>query len=290
MDPDHTDFWEYEKLAELVEQKTNGQVQFKRLGGNEVSPKMEQCAAVRRGVADGVFNYALGDDELIPGISMVTLSAAKPDLERESGFIGELEARAENVGLKFLGRTILSEGYFRMSTNRKVQTREDFKGMKIAFMGWQTYQLEALGIIPVEMSSVDYYTGVEQGVVDGFARSPGGTVNYHLYEVTKYVLDPPFDSGEGVAIMNLDSWNKLSKAHQDAIIASQRELEGLSSAYQADIHGKSVQTLLDNGMELIKLSPEDVKWFIDKTQEGGWNYYATVHPDLVEKYGEILKP
>jgi len=290
VDKDHTDYWEFEQFCNLVKEKSNGQLTIERVGGSEVVPKMQMDMAVRQGVVDLAFAYGSGITDLIPGIEFVYISGVTPQEEEKIGFVDMLRERGEKVGLYFMGRTLVSTGYFTFSTNKKIETRDDFNGLTIAMMGWLSKCLIPLGCTPSAMSSVDYYSAMERGVIDGFLRSPGGTVNFSLFEVSDYLLEQRVMTGALTGLVNMDTWKGLPKNLQDVIKESQQELLPLSEEYQGKIADEAQQKLIDNGMESLKLSPEDTKWYVDTLMGGAWDVMGETYPDLVAKFkGPMLQ-
>ncbi|MDP2931640.1 MAG: TRAP transporter substrate-binding protein DctP, partial [Chloroflexota bacterium] len=213
-----------------------------------------------------------------------------PDEEEKVGFTGMLRERAAKVGLYYLGRWQVSRGYFLLYTNKKVEKPADFKGQKIAAAGWVSNALIPLGITPVSIPVSDYYTAAQTGTIDGLIRSPGGAVEFKLWEVLKYAVDHAISSAAGVAVMNMNTWNGLSPEFQKVITDSQRELLVASEQYQIKIFGEARQKAVDSGMTPIKLSGADAGWFVNSFTTGAWEYFGKTYPDLVTQYQKLLAP
>jgi TRAP-type C4-dicarboxylate transport system substrate-binding protein len=286
----HTDYWEYEQFAKLVNEKSDGMVTLEYIGGNEVIPKMQMLQGCKQGVADVVVMYGAGANELIPGFEFIYISRVTPEQERELGLIDMLREKGKKEGVYLLGRLLVSDGYFAMYANKKIEKPDDFKGLRFGAMGWTTSIFPALGGTIAEMSSTEYYTAMDRGVIDGFHRSPGGTVSYKLHEVTDYIVGTPYINGALAGFVNLDVWNSLSPDQQQAMQEAQLAVEPLSAEYQSGIYNKALQTLIDNGMEDVRLSGQNAEWFKSTVTDALWGFIKDNYPDMYSEWYPKLVP
>lgn len=147
--------------------------------------------------------------------------------------------------------------------------------------------LQALGIAPVVTREL--YTGMERGVIDGYAQPVETILPQGLQEVTKFVIYHPFFAGDVVNIMNLDTWNQLPKILKDLLIEVQISVEREFPAEWAKLMDRDWQKLMKTKkMEVIKFSPSDAKWFIEMAYKAEWDFLTRLYPELAPKLTQGL--
>lgn len=278
-------------LVERINARGKGKITIKYLGGPEVIPPPQQAEAVRNNVVQIALCPVEYYEALVKLGNMMLLSELSPDEEYRSGayaYINELHSKA---GLHYVGRaTAMSEPhYFWMITNKKIKRPQDLAGQKIgASSTWPAPFLKAVGATPVLVPIPEFYTGLERGVIDGVADPITNHVTFQLYEVCKYVIEPGVFAGGLVMIMNLDTWNKLPEDIQTLINDVGREV---LREYIVDMDKevlKAKKTAQEKGMEIIKFTPEDEKWFVDTFYESSWKENIRRYPDIAPKMKKVM--
>jgi TRAP-type C4-dicarboxylate transport system substrate-binding protein len=157
---------------------------------------------------------------------------------------------------------------------KPVRTMEDMKGLVIGFPGGrlQPKFIAAVGASPEQVTTVDMYTALERGMIDGQIIPLETQLAFKLIEVTKYITMLNLGSGTNFMGMRLETWNKLSPADQKII----DEL----SIWAADLQGKAwegstghtISVWKKRGIEFLELSPEErARWIkIAKPVEEAW--------------------
>jgi TRAP-type C4-dicarboxylate transport system substrate-binding protein len=278
-------------LMERVNAQTAGKVKITYLGGPEVMPPPQQAESVRNNVVQMAlvpFEYY---EALTKMGNMGQLSLLTPDGEQKSGAYDYMNELHHKVGLHLLWRaTAMSEPqYFWFITNKKISKPQEFAGQKIgASSTWPNPFLTKVGATPVQVQITDFYTNLERKVIDGAADPITNHMTFQLYEVCKYVIDRGVGQGALAIIVNLDTWNKIPAATQNQItdIAAQVVRE-----YALDMDKevlKAKQTALDKGMEFIKFSPEDEKWFVNTHYEESWAVNISKYPEVAPKMRQLM--
>ena len=94
--------------------------------------------------------------------------------------------------------------------NKKVTKLEDMAGLKIeSVAGPPTALVEALKAVPIAVRTPDLYMALNAGQIDGMFSGPDSTASYKRYEPCKYQVKIPGFAGAWVALMNMNTWNKL---------------------------------------------------------------------------------
>ena len=270
-------------LADKVNTRSNGELRIDFLGGPEVIGMFDQASAVKAGVVEMAFIFTGAYSGLVPGSEAVAFSRLTPDEEHETGFWDFMVGLHKEAGLFYLGSWNFSGSapVLFIYTNVRVDRPQELAGQKMAGVGMIADPfMKALGMAHTLMSYGDLYSAMEQGVVDGFWDSRTGPVGMGLTDVSKYFIDHGFYVDNTVFIVNLDSWNSLPQHLQDLVMESAEEVGREMPAMHKEVVDRDTQAMLDAGVELIKFSPADAKWFTELAYEIAWD-------DLTQKYPEI---
>ena len=93
----------------------------------------------------------------------------------------------EPRGIKGLG--YWDNGFKVFSSNKPINTVEDFKGQKMRIQSSKVLdaQMRALGVLPQVMAFSEVYQALQTGVVDGTENPPSNLYTQKMHEVQKYV-------------------------------------------------------------------------------------------------------
>ena len=196
-----------------------------RISGPEVVPGFEQLQPVKAGVFDILFThgvYHMGSKGLA---AIMDAMNADPVGKRDSGVWDYLDNFYQKThGLKLLAISPNSTKGYHIFLKKPI-TNGDWKGRKIR--GTQTYHgvIRMFGGQPVVMPGSQVYSALEKGVVDGAAWPAAGMLSMKHFEVAKYKVRPTFGTSTLPLLMNLKSYNKLSKAEQNILLQAGRVTE-----------------------------------------------------------------
>jgi TRAP-type C4-dicarboxylate transport system substrate-binding protein len=177
--------------------------------------------------------------------------------------LGKIVAKdmEEKANTKMLG--LADYGGFSVISKKPVAKLEDFKGQRIRSAGeYFSYCLEALGAVPVMMSSGETYQAIQRGTVDGGCSGPTTFVSRKWYEVAKHVpsvdLQPVFAF---VTVANLDFWNKLPQDLQQIFAGAAVEVENWTAKVAAEEDQRCIEELKAKGVVFDQVSKEEfARW------------------------------
>ena len=286
---DHADIVKGREYIDRVNQRGVGVVQIELVGGPEVTPRPVQIDAVMDGVVDMDFIPMALYTQLLPEVRSVYISEVDAGVRRDNGYHDLLNTlHQEKMGLYYLGHWSVVFNYFNIFTNTRVDKLDDFAGQKLfAAPGWIPF-LDALGITTVGISRMDVYTGAERGTIDGGFAPMAGIHDMGWDEVMKYVLDPGLAMGCGAIIVNLDSWNRLSKDAQQLLIDVAIEIEPELDPYGQALIQTERRLITEAGMEIIPLSPADAQRYLQIFSESMWGVVGKEAPELVSQLREMV--
>lgn len=285
---EHFGFWMF---ADEVEKRLGDRLEIKYLGGEEVVTYFEQYEMLGKGAFE--IGHLPGNmaKNFLPMAETLHLSQIKPWEERENGVYEILrEGFEDKMNLIYLGKTA-GEGYeYVYYTNFKVDSIADFKGKTIRVAPIFVPHLTAMGAGSVAMPAGEIYTAMERGVVDGFGWPTLGPMDYGWYEVAKYRIDPGFyPTGLGVFI-NKDAWDKLSEDVQEELKEIMIETEKACYLEMAKLVEVENKGIVENGMEIITLSPEVAAEYHKLAYDAGWADVIKSDPENGPTLRELTSP
>lgn len=249
-----------ERFADLVREKTDGEIDIKVFYGGELfkGEQTSEFQLMARGGIDFAFGSTINWSTVLPELNVFSLPFFVGNYERldrlENSAVGdELFELMEQKGVKPLA---WAENGFRQLTNseREVTTPADLEGLKIRVVGSPIFIdiYRELGADPVSMNWGDAVTAFAQGVVDG-QENPAGVLGpvkiweHHQYATFwNYLVDPV------VVSVSMSLWDdfppEIQEAVQEAAIEAARWEKAMTRRGLDD--GWAVETLEEYGTEL----------------------------------------
>ncbi len=195
-------------------------------------------------------------------LSIFDLPCAFDDIEKarltvdSPDFLNKIEVVYEDAGYKLLGYA--DQGFRVLSTNKKITSLTDYKGLKIRTMENPNHIKfwTSLSANPTPMSFNEVYIGLQQGTIDAQENPYEVIVSSKLYEQQKYVIEtnhlPHFIS----LIVNLDFYNDLSS--QEKLIIDKASYTAKLYARKAsdDRINEKIDVIKNSGTEIVPLPKE----------------------------------
>ncbi len=169
-----------------------------------------------------------------------------PDIEAEL---------ADLWNMKFFGPSFLPA--YEFMGNKRIETVEDMKGVKMRISGLNAKVLQVFGAVPTMVQAPDGYTALSRGTIDSFGFPYSYAFgSYKLYEVSKYVTEGLAMGGfmcfQGV---NIDVWNKAPEAVRNAMPAAQEKaIAAMISAYR--VADQKWIPIFHEKLEVVQIAPE----------------------------------
>jgi len=292
-------FW-----TKVLPEATNGQITASMTHLGEIG---FGGAAVLRQLARGTFDvvhtvadYVVSDSPELAGLDFPVL-APDPDLAYTvaQSFRPVLEKYIEkHFNSKLL--SIVPYPAQVLFSRVEIKNLDDLRGKKIRASGWTTAKfLDAAGATGVTLSFAEVPTALQRGVVDGAVTGSLSGYMAGWGEVSSYVYPMPIGGWDHViGVMNLDTWNSLSPAHQEQIrtlIRKEVEEPGWKVTFQETregiecLTGKSCPYGAPNDLKEIKVTDADLqkaRELLIKHVMPAWA--ATVSPTAVKEWNETI--
>lgn len=253
------------ELAELITQMSAGRLQVKVYGAGEIVPAFEVFDAVSRGTAQmghGAAYYWKGKSEAAQFFSAVPFGLTAQEM---NGWLysgggmelwkevyapfGLVPAAGGNTGVQMAG-------WF----NKKINSVEDLKGLKMRIPGLGGEVLKRAGGTPVSLPGGEIFTSLKSGTIDATEWvGPYNDLAFGLHKAAKYYYYPGWhEPGTTLeAIINKQALEALPADLQSIVLnACQVVNQKMTADYTTQNH-QALQTLKNkHKVEVLKL-PED---------------------------------
>ena len=211
-----------EKFKELIEERSNGDIQVQIFHSNSIGNETEilqqiQMNTVQMGIiTGGPF------DTFDPIVRVINYPFLFKDYGQADKILdGPLGAKIlkslERAGFKGM---CFSENGFRDLTNNRhpVKSPDEIKGLKIRVMASALHKAiwQALGANPMPIPW-PIYTELEQGVIDGQENPLWVMEVYKFYEIQKYMTLTRHVYSPHLDVVSLKWWKTLDSKTQDLI-------------------------------------------------------------------------
>lgn len=263
---------ESQKLfADKVNEKTNGKLKIEVFPAGQLYKAHEIPSAVATGSVDIGFNLTtVWTKDLISEINdvpflMVNANQVAKAWDRNEKLFKYYSKTMENRQMKTLG-VILFGSFFDISSNKKIVNPEDFSGKKIrSASAISSETIRALGGSPVTMDPAEMYLGLQSGTIDAAITGITSIEQRKLWENSKYVTVASSSFGVFAVNMNLQTFNKLSKDNQNALLQAAAEVQQWSLERSIKEDNQS-EDFLKTKVELTKLNSDQKQKWITKLE------------------------
>jgi len=257
------------KFAELVKQKTNGQINVKPYYSSVLlkGAQLKSAQLVAKGVIDCAYESTINISPVITGCNVFSLPFFINTFENldkmENGQTGKAIFKA--MDKKGLVGLAWAENGFRQVTNSKraIHTPEDVKGLRLRVVGSPIFIdiFRQLGADPVNMNWGDAVTAFQQGVVDGQENPVGVLVPIQIFQYHKYATFWNYLVDPLIIYWNKKEWDAFPKDIQKAIREAAQESARFEKALcRAGLDGDKSLNILKNEFNHTMKVPEPVKW------------------------------
>lgn len=247
------------KFKELVEAKTNGQVQVTIFPNAQLGSEREMAEGVRMGTIQ--MTTVTSDGTLpawVPELQVLSIPYLFRDRDHAykvlDGDVGkELGNKLLAQGLRSLGFCELGWRHFTNNV-RPIAKPEDAKGLKIRVQEAKIWfsLVQALGATPTPIPFGDLYTALQQRTVDG-QENPVATIrSMKFYEVQKFLTLDGHTYSAGSVLINPKFYDGLSPEIQKAIEDSAAEAISYQRQVIAQKETEDLQFLKDKGMQVTE--------------------------------------
>ena len=214
-----------ELLADKVEAMSNGRMKIRVYGDGELVPALEVFDAVSAGTAEmghGAAYYWKGKVPEAQFFTVLPFGMNGQEMQSWIEYGGGMELWEElytpfNLIPMSSGSTgVQMGGWF----NKEINSREDFRGLKMRIPGLAQDVLSRLGGVPVNMPGSELFTSLQTGVLDATEWvGPYNDLAFGLWEIADYYYYPGWHEPGAVIefLFNKDEFEALPADLQEIL-------------------------------------------------------------------------
>lgn len=262
---------QFRAFVDKVNAEGKGLVQINYLGGApKVMSVFEMGGAVSKGIIDMTSISCVFCLTQFPAATATFFTGYNTEEMRQNGTFEVMrELYAKHMNVHYLGRTN-DQLTLSIFMNKPISKVADFKGLKIRTSPLHSPFVNGLGATAIEMRLGDTYSGLERGLVVGYAWPTMGVFDFGLQDVTKYRVEPEYYFIDISLLVNLKAWNKLDKEQQGFLHKMARWVEGTNKDGGAlNIAEKKRQD--DFGVKLIRFTGDECRTYVKIAYDTAWD-------------------
>jgi TRAP-type transport system periplasmic protein len=257
-----------QKFAELVKERSKGQIEVEIHPGGVMGGEKENLEAVKMGELEMAIFGTFPIVQLTPKYSFFDAPFVFRDKAHFykvwEGKLGqEVRDEFKKQSIHTLG--IMGRGYRHITSNNAINSVDDLKGIKMR-MGQSKPFIDSftqLGAVVVPIALPELFTSLKMGVVSSSDGPYDQIYTYKLHETQKYIAQTGHLYATSMWLMNDKFYNGLSKSQKDIIDKAAKEalVEGdkMTDQDEKDL----LEKLKAAGMQFTK---PDIKAFMEKAK------------------------
>ncbi len=278
------------KWMDKVNKAAAGKVQISFIGGPEIVAPFEALGPVEKGTFDMVCGTPAFHTGKVPDGYFSAFNKASLPEQRKAGFLKIVDKKyREKANITVIG---FCAGGTKLGTltRKRVATLNDFRSLRIRTVPFFVPVVEALGASPVSISIPETYSALEKGIVDGVWMPIDQTINENgWYRVLKYVIIPTSNFiTTDYLMMNAKRFDALPKEHKDLFVETLKAMEPEIWEYYSKATEAELKRAVKEGLEMIHLSPEVAKEYLNRTFEAAWKNLAAKAPDTAAEVSKLF--
>ena len=291
------------KFADLVREKTNGQINIKPYFGSALlkGAQLKSAQMVAKGVIDCAYESTINISPVIPQANIFHLPFFINNFENLDKIKAGQSGKAVFNAMQKVGLTPLAwaENGFRQVTNSKrpILSPDDLKGLRIRVVGNPLFMdtFRQLGADPVNMNWGDAQTAFQQGVVDGQENPVGVLVPVQIYQYHQYATMWNYLVDPLIIYWNQKQWKAFPEDIRKAIKAAAEESGRFEIALcRVGLDGDKSINVLKNEFKYEMKVPEPVKFMESKGMTVSFltdaqvDAFAKVTAPVLEKWAQEI--
>jgi C4-dicarboxylate-binding protein DctP len=283
------------KYAELVKERTKGQVEVKVFPAQQLGTDPEMVQQAQMGTLEIVLPPTAKIGGFAPQLQLADLPFLFPSKETcykvLDGPVGDkLLALLEPKGLK--GVSFWESGFKQMTANKAIRKPEDFAGMKVRVMESPLLiaQYKQVKANPVPIDFSETYNALQQGVVDAQENPLVSIVNMKFYEVQKYTMLSSHGFLGYAFLFSKKVFDGLPADIQKILRDTARELAAFERADTARREAGYIERIKKGGSQIVEFSAAEKAAFEKAFRPVHQQFAKTIGEELLkEAYAEVEK-
>ena len=274
------------KFVEEIERLSNGRIQIKAYHNGTVGGDRELVESCMNGDIPFVVQNTAPQATFIPKLAIFDLPMAYTNIEDlrstldDEEFMNLINQVYSEHSVRLLA---MSDQNFRvMTTNKKIESLDDFKGQKIRTME-NKYHLafwQSIGANPTPMAFSEVYIGLQQGTIDAQENPYEVIVSGKIYEQQDYVVKTNHLPHLLSMIVNEDFYNRLSTKDKKIVDQAAKNARDYSREQCDKRVSDRLNIIKESGTQEIELSQEVLNEMRNRS--------SSVYEEIRQQVGDAL--
>lgn len=277
-----------EEFADLVNEKTEGQIEIQIFPNNSLGGETDTINAIQAGTADLVISGETMQN-WAPKAALMAVPYAFRDLDHVKTVVeGEIGEEIEKEITEKVGLTPLyyhTRAPRNLTSSEPIESPSDLKGfsMRVPNVPLFLKVWEAAGAKPQVMDFNEVFTGLQQGVIKGQENPVDLIQSGGLYEVQKYVNRTEHVYSWIYILIGNKQFEALNDEQKKAVTEAAAEAQAFGEKLYEEEISKIESELESEGMEFVDV---DQDAFREKMQPA---IKDSLKPEQYELYEKILE-
>ena len=284
----------FKRMKAGIEQRSGGKIKVDIYPTNQLG----QLPAVVEGVALGTIEAAASANgfwvSLEPRFAVLDAPGMFDTLEQGFKVMNDPAIRArlatwgESKGVEVLAPSLYSP--LMLLSHKAVRTVADLQGQKIRTQGGAPIQvdpLKKLGVIPVSLPLGEALPAMQNKTIDGMVGAAAPYVAFKYYDIAKPMTFLPSTMFAAPVVANRAWMKSLGPELEKIVREESRKAEVVFGQWDIDDIKAKEEIWKKNGGEMITMSPEESKKYVDMTAPVAAQLLSA-NPKVKEDYDAIL--
>jgi TRAP-type transport system periplasmic protein len=280
----------FEKLGELVAEKTDGKVEFEYYHSAQLAKERESYDLLQSGSLEMIGSGSQIVTAITPEFGALVMPYAFTSQDHLhkvlNSEIGEEMHKQilEKKGMRVLGFTDRAPRHLTTSDDWVVQDPSELDGLKIRIreIPIQIEAWKAMGASPVPMAMAEVYTGLQTGTIVAQENPSSLIDSYSLNEVQNNMMLTGHVREVVWLAVSEKVWETLPADVQTAIEESVPEAMELGNTLTWEEEEAYIAGLKEKGMNVVELSDSEIAKFAEKAQTIVSDFKGDWKPGLYE--------
>lgn len=251
----------------LVETRTNGEVEVSIFGGSQLGSEVETASEVQGGrtlqstiITTGAMSSFYDDYQLMTAPFLFEDWRQAWAFFDGEWFADFMSGTIEETNMRYLGTFDDGGGFVAFTNNeRLIKTVEDLEGLNIRTEENPGHVaiMKALGASATPLPWGEVITALETGLADGQFNAPVLNVTYNFDAVTDFTTLTGHVYNSAAWLVSEEWFQSLSEAHQQAIVTSAREAIAIGHGMAGSLATASWAESCERFEECYIMPPEE---------------------------------
>ena len=259
------------KFSELMAQKSNGQIKMQVFPSSQLGNERDMIEALQMGTQE----VTLVSTAPLSGFSSEFLVFDLPYIfkTREHAYkvldskIGEkiLASLEKN---KLIGLTFMENGFYNITSNKKIEHPTDMKGVKIRSLEnpLQVFAYNSTGANALPMSFGEVFTALQNKTLDATGLTYAVIGSTKIYTVQKYIADTWHFYAPAPLLISQTTWNSLPDDLKKIVREAAREATDFQRKQSVEVDQAKYEEMKKYGIIFTNVNREEwVKAMVPST-------------------------